>query len=81
MKSTAHLSPRAVSTGGRVGLGGGGTGEGCPLRSSKDGRAAGISLPSIRQVLSRGCEGADDGDGVSMLVNEIRPGSVIRASP
>lgn len=73
IKSTVHLSPRAVSTGGRVGLGGGGTGEGCPLCSCRDGRAAGTSLPTIRQVLSRGCEGTDNGDGAPVLVNEIRP--------
>lgn len=62
-----------MSTGGRAELGGGGTGEGCPLCSSRDGRAAGTSPPTIRQLLSRGCEGADNGDGASVLVNDIHP--------
>lgn len=44
-----------------------------PLCSSKGGRAAGASLQTIKQVLSRGCKGTDDRDGASELMDESLP--------
>lgn len=71
IKLTAHLSRGAV----RVGEGWEeqGLDKAVPLCSGKGGTAAGASLRTIKQVLSRGCKGTDDRDGASELTDESRP--------